>query len=136
MRFSLLRVFIVVGVALFIVSCKKETTKPVLWPSTSFAGSFAGNESCALTGSGANNIAITAASATQVSIYNLYGSGRSFNGVVSHDTCTILPQVYNSGGGNALMQGQLVLTSDTLTLNIIISAFSSENTCHAVLVKQ
>lgn len=118
-------------------SCKKEQNKPeVVWKSKRYEGNYAGSESCWPSGSQANTIQITAVSDTILTLSNLYGSGKSFSGFINGDTCTIPPQVYYNGGGNALMQGSCILMSDTVSLALIITTFSHRETCKALLVKQ
>jgi len=118
---------------LFGTSCKK--TAPMPWPSQTFAGVFSGNDVCLISGTNSNSITVTATSANQVNIANLYGSGKVFYATVSNDSCYIQPQVYNNGSGNALMQGSFVMYNDTIKLSIIISSFGQEDRCNAVLVK-
>jgi len=117
-----------------IPGCKKETAKTP-WPSQVFEGNYTGTEVCSASGTQLNTISITATSATQISISNLYGSGKSFTGVVSNDSCIIQPQIYNNGAGNAQMQGNFVLISDTINLSILVATFGQQDICKAVLVK-
>jgi len=126
------------GVALLVAfglcysSCKKETGQSTPWVSLNFAGNFSGTENCLLSGTRSNNISITAINATQVSINNLYGFGKSVTGNISHDSCIIQPQICDT----LIMQGMALLSSDTLTLFIIASSFGKEEKCNAVLIKQ
>ena len=118
-------------------SCKKEQNKPeVVWKSKHFEGNYAGSESCWPSGAQANTVQITAVSDTGLALSNLYGTGKSFLGFVNGDSCTILPQVYNNGSGNAVMQGSCILMTDTISLTLIITTFSHRETCEALLVKQ
>ena len=117
------------GIIFYGASCKKEA-KP--WASSLFAGNFSGNESCILSGTGQTSIRIIAINDTQVSVTNLYGVNRSLIGNVSHDTCNIPPQIADT----LVMQGILLLSSDTLNVSIIASSFGRENRCSAVLIKQ
>ena len=128
-------VFILSSILLY--ACKKEQSNPVApWRSTVFTGNYAGNETCLSAGNQSSTIQITAISNTGITVTNLYGSGQTFKGTLSGDTCTIAPQVYNTGSGNAVMQGQMILVSDTLSVFIIVSTFSHEETCKALLLKQ
>ena len=121
---------------IFSSSCKKVSpSPPIPWPSKNFAGVFSGNDVCLISGTRADSITIVATAATQVNITNLYGSGKVFYGTVSNDSCYIQPQVYNNGSGNAVMQGNFVMTGDTINLFIIVSTFGQEDKCTAVLVK-
>jgi hypothetical protein len=131
------RVLVFVSVAgLFMASgCIKEPP-PVPWPSRSFAGVFIGNEVCTQSVSTLDTITITATAAKQISITNLYGSGKVFYGTINNDTsCTLEPQLYNNGNGNAVLQGSFLLTNNTIRLNLIVSTFGLEDNCNAVLVK-
>ena len=125
-----------VCIMLFVPACKVEPLPKPVWPSLNFAGVFSGNDICLISGTQPDSITITATATAQVSISNLYGSGKSFTGTVSNDTCYIQPQVYNNVTGNAVMQGSFVMAGDTINLAIIISTFGQEDKCNAVLVKK
>ena len=129
---------LIVSLAIVLSSCKVEPNKvaPTPWPSLKFAGNFSGNDICLIAGSQSNSITVMATDTTKVNITNLYGTGKVFKATISNDTCTIPPQVYNNGTGNALMQGLYVITGDTITLSIIVSTFGQEDKCNAVLIKQ
>ena len=124
----LLCLTIITGLIFFQASCKKS---PV-WDSSKFAGNYMGAETCLLTSPQSSTISIVATSATQISITNLYGLGKSLVGSVSHDTCTIQPQICDT----FVMQGILILSSDSLNLAIIASSFGKEDKCNAILIKQ
>lgn len=119
---------------LFISGCKKESPATP-WRSLVFAGTYAGADVCSVSGTEANTISIIATDSTQISISNLYGVQKNFTGVVSSDTCIIQPQIFNTGNGNAQMQGSFVLISDTIYLSIIVATFGQRDICNAVLVK-
>ena len=128
-----LSVVFVACLALFSSSCKKVPPPP--WLSLNFAGTFSGNDVCLLSATQPDSITVVATGATEVNITNLYGPGKVFYGNVSNDSCYIVPQVYNNGTGNAIMQGNFVMTGDTINLFIIVSTFGQEDKCTAVLVK-
>ena len=115
------------GFTCAVVSCKKEAP----WASSLFAGNFSGTETCLLTGVQPNSLNIVATSATQVSITNLYGQSKPLIGNVSHDTCTIPPQICDT----FVIQGTLLLSSDSLSTFVIASSFGKEDKCNAVLIK-
>lgn len=128
-------IFCLALLTLFFSSCKPEP-KNTPWLSLNFAGKFSGNDVCLVSGSQPDTINIAAAGAAQVNITNLYGSGKTFTGNLSNDSCYIPSQFYNNGTGNTELWGSFVLTSDTINLFLIVSTFGHEDKCSAVLVKQ
>ena len=131
-------IILLVGFILFVAACKKESAKSTTapWLSLNFAGSFSGNNVCSVSGTQAGSITVAATTPTQVSITNLYASGKTFYGTVSNDTCFIQPQIYNNGSGKAVMQGIIVHSSDSVMLEMIVTTFGQQDKCSAVLVKQ
>ena len=134
--FRLYSILVFMGLMLLVFSCKKETVKVSPWLSSKFEGIFAGNNVCYRAGVQPNSITITASAPTQISIANLYGSGKAFTGTISNDTCIIPPQLYDAGNGRSIMQGSFVLRSDSVMLGIIVTTFGQEDICNAVLLKQ
>jgi hypothetical protein len=122
-------VLISMSLLLCCAGCKK---KPAPWPSLSFVGNFNGNESCLLNGAQSDTLHIVATNATSVSITNLYGLSQLVTGSISNDSCVIQPQI----SGNYVLQGILLLSSDTINMSIIASSFGREDKCNAVLIKQ
>ena len=124
---GLIALSIITGLIFYQSSCKKAPQ----WASSKFAGNFSGNETCLLSGAQRASLKIVAINDTQVNITNLYGITKSLIGNISHDSCTLPPQIADT----LVMQGLLILSSDTLNLSIIASSFGRENSCTAVLIK-
>jgi len=122
-------ILISIGLLLCSAGCKKKSAP---WPSLSFAGNFKGNESCLLNGAQPDTLHIVATNANSVSITNLYGLLQPVTGAISNDSCIIQPQI----SGNYVLQGILLLSSDTISMSIIASSFGREDNCNAVLIKQ
>ena len=125
-------VCIVISVlGLLCTSCKKEASKQVVWASSAFAGNYGGSEYCSFNAASPGNITISAINDSTVSIADLYTSGRSVTGYISHDSCVIHPQISDT----VILQGLIILKTDTLNLTIIASGFGQQNKCTAVLLR-
>jgi hypothetical protein len=133
MRNKLCAVLTGVVVTAFLIlsvsSCKKKAAP---WDSLQFAGTFSGTETCLLSGTPANTLNIAALSDSTIGITNLYGLMKTLTGNISHDTCIIQPQLCDT----VLLQGMMIISADSLRLNIIATSFGRENKCNAVLIKQ
>ena len=111
--------------------------------SSTYAGTFNGSEACTLSGSNNTSIIISNVGDTVISIFNLYKSDSTVLAHTNGLIADIVPLNFNTGSGNRLLSGTLQYSGatstgafDTITLNLIVTSFSSRDNCTAILVKQ
>jgi PKD repeat protein len=109
-----------------------------------YAGTYTcPNQTCSITGNDSSTITIAAVGYTGLSISNLYGTGKTFTASISGVNASIPPQIFKNGNSNALLQGSMILSTDTtssnnntIQLSLVITTVGQRNNCTGNFVKQ
>lgn len=104
----------------------------VNFPPAYYTGTYTGSETCNLAGSDSQGFTVTGNGFGNLIFSDLYHTGKSFNATYTGNNGTIPPQTFS---GDSLLWGTFTLAGDTISLSVIVTAFSFRDNCSGVYIR-